>query len=52
MLLSDPALRPQAKAWLDAFGNSRRVAFGAASPAPAQPAALPLLGGSGDSCCG
>ncbi|CAM5367578.1 GNAT family N-acetyltransferase [Streptomyces griseus] len=52
MLLSDPALRPQAKSWLDAFGNSRRAAFGAASPAPAQPANLPLLGGSGDSCCG
>ncbi|MEV4937590.1 GNAT family N-acetyltransferase [Streptomyces zaomyceticus] len=53
MLLSDPALRPQANAWLDAFGNSRRVAFGAASPAPAQPASLPLLGGSCDSgSCG
>ncbi|MFJ5831691.1 GNAT family N-acetyltransferase [Streptomyces sp. NPDC093089] len=53
MLLSDPALRPQADAWLEAFGNSRRVAFGATSPAPARPANLPLLGGSCDSgSCG
>ncbi|WP_371637245.1 GNAT family N-acetyltransferase [Streptomyces zaomyceticus] len=52
ILLSDPALRPRASAWLDAFGNSRRVAFGAAPSAPAQPAQLPLVGGSCDSACG
>jgi Acetyltransferase (GNAT) domain len=54
MLLSDPALRPRASAWLDAFGAGRRVAFGESSTAPAKPASLPLLAdGSGDSgCCG
>ncbi|MBT2399799.1 GNAT family N-acetyltransferase [Streptomyces sp. ISL-100] len=51
MLLSDPALRPQAAAWLEAFGRSRRAAFGDAVTAPAQPASLPLLGNSADSGC-
>ncbi|GAA2934689.1 GNAT family N-acetyltransferase [Streptomyces enissocaesilis] len=53
MLLSDPVLRPRAAAWLEAFGRSRRAAFGDAAPAPARPVNLPLLGNSADSgCCG
>jgi hypothetical protein len=34
MIMSDPGLRPQVASWLDAFGDSRRVAFGDTS-APA-----------------
>ncbi|MEC4015435.1 GNAT family N-acetyltransferase [Streptomyces sp. H27-D2] len=48
MLLSDPDLRPRAAGWLDAFGRSRRAAFGDAVPTPA-PGALTLLGSEG--CC-
>jgi hypothetical protein len=50
MVLSDPGLRPQANAWLDAFGASRRAAFGDAVTGLA-PAALPLLQGNSGGCC-
>ncbi|MCM2580233.1 GNAT family N-acetyltransferase [Streptomyces meridianus] len=53
MLLADPALRPRATAWLDAFGRTRRAAFGDPGT-PAPPATLPLLGnaaGTGGGCC-
>ena len=48
MALSDESLRPQARAWMDAFGASRRVAFGDAKPAPA---VLNVLPASGGACC-
>jgi predicted N-acyltransferase len=49
MVLADPDLRPQAAAWLDAFGRSRRVAFGEAAPAVPR---LPLLdSGRSGGCC-
>lgn len=48
MVLSDPLLRPQAAGWLDAFGRSRRAAFGEA----AAPGALPLAAtGAPGACC-
>jgi hypothetical protein len=51
IVLADPALRPQANRWLDAFGASRRVAFGDAAPAAA-PAPLTLLSSTdGGACC-
>jgi hypothetical protein len=51
MVLADATLRPRAAAWLDAFGDTRRAAFG--DPTPSRPAALPLLNGTGSSggCC-
>ncbi|MFE0458278.1 GNAT family N-acetyltransferase [Kitasatospora sp. NPDC058965] len=49
MILADPALRPQAKQWLDAFGASRRIAFGDTTvPAPA---GLTLLSDNGGGAC-
>jgi hypothetical protein len=49
MVLSDPALRPNAAAWLDAFGASRRVAFGDTTPGNR---ALPVVSAtSGGACC-
>jgi hypothetical protein len=39
MIMAEPGLRPQAAAWLDAFGASRRVAFGDMTAPPAQASA-------------
>jgi hypothetical protein len=50
MVLADPALRSRAAAWLDAFGASRRVAFGDEPAAVPAGTALPLSS-SGDGCC-
>lgn len=53
MVLSEPALRSRTRTWLDAFGASRRAAFGDTAPAPARPATLPLVGGDSSTggCC-
>lgn len=48
LVLADESLRPQAAEWMDAFGATRRVAFGDAAPAPVR---LNVLPGSGGACC-
>jgi hypothetical protein len=49
MVVSDPELRPQVAKWMDAFGASRRVAFGDAPAATRTP--LPVVSGGSGACC-
>ncbi len=51
MVLADAELRPRAYAWLDAFGRSRRAAFGDASPELPASAPLTVLSGSSTGGC-
>ncbi|MCR6489009.1 GNAT family N-acetyltransferase [Amycolatopsis sp. OK19-0408] len=48
MVMSDPELRPQVARWMDAFGASRRVAFG---DAPATHTPLPVVSRGSGACC-